>query len=113
MEEGIVRKKGLLSVRIPGLSKIVEEKPAAGAKISIDYPQQGETIHRGHYAIRISGGNGESQISIDKGDWQNCRLDAGYSWYDWFPETAGSHLLSVRTRVNNKWLKTDRACDVE
>jgi len=112
-----VRKKGLLSVRIPGLSKTVEEKPVekpvTKTKIGIDYPQEGERVHLGHYAIRISGCAGECQISFDGGDWQGTRCDAGYCWYDWFPEQSGSHRITVRTRAEGKWSKTDRFCDVE
>lgn len=116
-----VRKKGLLSVKIPGLSKTVAEKPAPRAKasaearpkVSIDYPQEGERVHCGHYAIRITGGDGESQISIDEGPWQPCRCDAGFHWHDWFPETAGTHRLLVRSRLNGRWAKAERVCDVE
>lgn len=108
-----MRNKGLLSVKIPGLRKTVQEKPVSCEKLCIDYPQQGETVCRGHYAVRISGGNGESQVAIDSGTWQECRADGGYHWYDWFPETPGRHSISVRSRVNNKWIKTERTCDVE
>ncbi|MDD5627513.1 MAG: hypothetical protein PHU21_00495 [Elusimicrobia bacterium] len=108
-----MRKKGLLSVRIPGLSKSVEEKQAARTKVAIDYPQQGERVHRGHYAVRISAGETECQAAVDGSDWQTCRSDAGYSWFDWFPETAGTHTISVRARVNGKWAKAERVCDVE
>jgi hypothetical protein len=113
MGEIRVRKKGLLSVKIPGLSRSVEEKPAAKSKVSIDYPQEGELVHRGHYSIRISGGNGECQAAVDGTDWQNCRSDAGFSWFDWFPESAGTHRITVRSRVSGKWVKTERVCDVE
>jgi len=108
-----VRKRGLLSVKIPGLSRTVEEKPVSHSKISIDYPQEGERVCRGHYAIRISAGEGASQVAIDEGAWQECRADAGYHWYDWFPEKPGAHRISVRTRVDGKWVKTERSCDVE
>ncbi len=107
-----MRKKGLLSVKIPGPSKTVKTKPVSSA-LGIDYPQLGETVCRGHYAVRISGGDGSSQVSIDSGAWQECRADAGYHWYDWFPETPGSHLISVRSRVNSKWGKAERTCSVE
>ena len=108
-----MRKKGLLSVRIPGLSKTVEEKPAACTKVNIEYPQQGERVQRGHYAIRISAGEAECQAAIDGSDWQSCRGDAGFCWFDWYPEKSGTHTISVRTRVNGKWAKIERVCDVE
>jgi hypothetical protein len=107
-----VRKKGLLSVRIPGLSKTVTEKPVARAKVSIDYPQQGERVQRGHYAVRISAGEAECQACVDGSEWQSCRSDAGFSWFDWYPEKPGTHTISVRVRVNGKWTKTERVCDV-
>jgi len=109
----IVRKKGILSVKIPGLSRSVEEKPVARPKISIDYPQQGETVRRGHYAIRVCAGEGESQVSINDGDWQACRPDGGFHWFDWFPETSGAHRITARARISGKWVKTERVCDVE
>jgi hypothetical protein len=109
----IVRKKGLLSVKIPGLSKAVAEKPVTRSKVSIDYPQEGERVHCGHYAIRITAGDGECQASINDGEWQSCRTDAGYSWFDWFPEKPGSQHITVRARVNGKWVKAERVCDVE
>lgn len=108
-----MKKKGLLSVRIPGLSKTVEEKPATKPCLNVDYPQQGETVRRGHYAVRISGGNGESQVAVNEGKWEPCRLDGGFHWYDWYPEQTGSHRLLVRTRIGSKWVKTERVCDVE
>jgi hypothetical protein len=108
-----VKKKGLLSVKIPGLSRTVEEKPAGSPKISIDSPQEGERVRRGHYAIRISAGAGQCQAAIDEGGWQDCRSDAGYAWLDWFPEKAGAHRIMVRTRVSGKWIKAERVCDVE
>lgn len=106
-----MRKKGVLSVKIPGLSKA--EKSAAPAKPSIDYPKTGETVLRGHYAIRVAGGNGESQVSIDGGEWQPTRSDAGFEWFDWFPETPGSHRIAFRTRMAGKWVKAERVCEVE
>ena len=108
-----VRKKGLLSVRIPGLSKTVEEKPAARAKVSIDYPQPGERVQRGHYAVRISAGEAECQAAVNSSDWQTCRSDAGFCWFDWYPEKSGTHTISVRARCNGKWTKTERVCNVE
>jgi len=100
-------------VKIPGLSKTVAEKPVARPKVSIDYPQEGERVHRGHYGIRITGGDGESQISIDDGPWQACRSDSGYHWYDWFPEQTGTHRLLVRSRVGARWAKSERVCEVD
>jgi len=105
-----VARRSLLSTVIPGLNKTEEEKLS---KLSIDYPQVGEKVACGHYAIRISGCEGECQITIDgTGDWQNCRCDGGFNWFDWNPTETGAHRISVRTHVANKWVKADRTCRV-
>jgi len=88
-------------------------KTGRGSALSIDYPQAGESVGRGHYAVRVSAGGGECEISIDDGPWQACRSADGFSWYDWSPEQTGSHRISVRTRVGNGWVKTDRTCKVK
>ena len=101
---------GLLSTIIPGLNQTGAEKQS---KFGIDYPQAGEKVARGHYAIRISGCEGECQITIDgAGVWQGCRRDGGYCWYDWNPAETGAHRISVRARVGNAWVKADRTCRV-
>ena len=79
---------------------------------TIDYPQAGEKVQRGHYSIRISGCAGECQAAIDEGDWQSCRVADGFHWYDWSPEKPGSHRISVRVRSGKKWVKTQRTCRV-
>ena len=108
-----MRIKGLLTEKIAGLSKMVKEKPAAPSKKPcVDYPQAGEKVQRGHYAVRISSAGSECQISINEGDWQDCRHADGFAWFDWQPETAGSHRISVRTRQGAKWVKADRSCEV-
>jgi hypothetical protein len=78
----------------------------------IDYPQQGEKVQVGHYAVRISGCTGECQVSIDDGDWQNCRNAEGFWWYDWSADQPGTHRISVRTRIGAAWVKTNRSCNV-
>ena len=79
------------------LSKIIPSLGQTGQNaLSIDYPQAGENVARGHYAIRISGCEGECQITIDgTGVWQSCRCDGGYCWYDWNPVETGAHRISV------------------
>ena len=108
-----MRRKPLLSTRIPVLSQPGEVKPAVQqSKLSIDYPQAAENVQRGHYSIRISGCLNECQVAIDDGEWQPCRSAEGFSWYDWYPEQPGTHRISVRVRSGNKWVKTQRACRV-
>ena len=113
MGESRMKKKSILSVKIPGLSRTVAEKSTESPKIKIDYPQEGERVRRGHYAIRISAGGGQCQAAIDESSWQDCRNDAGYSWLDWFPEKPGAHRITVRTRLSGRWIKAQRVCDVE
>jgi hypothetical protein len=101
---------GSLSSLIPDLNKLGEEKQN---NLNIDYPQVGEPVARGHYAIRISGCEGECQVTIDgTGVWQECRRDGGFQWFDWTPSETGAHRISVRARAGNKWVKTDRTCRV-
>jgi len=83
------------------------------SKLSIDYPQADEKVNRGHYAVRISAGGSECQISIDDSTWQTCRRSDAFSWYDWFPKQIGSHRISVRTCVGGRWVKADRTCKVK
>lgn len=83
------------------------------SKLSIDYPQAGEKVNCGHYAVRLSAGGSECQISIDDSPWQTCRCGDAFSWYDWFPGQIGYHRISVRTRVGSRWVKADRTCKVQ
>jgi len=109
-----VRRNELLSKIIPGLNHTGEEKPAVQqSKLSIDYPQAGEKVARGQYAIRISGCEGECQVAINDDEWQSCRSTDGYSWYDWSPTDAGRHRVSARVRSGNKWFKVQRTCEVK
>lgn len=82
-------------------------------EVSIDYPQSGEKVNRGHYAIRISAGKRECQVAIDKNPWQKCRSADGFSWYDWSPAKPGAYRISARIRVGNKWVKSERLCTVK
>ena len=110
---GTVRVKGLWSRIIPGLGRAGDEKTKMNIKPRIDYPQADEKVSCGHYAIRISGCEGECQITIDgTGVWENCRRDGGYCWYDWNPAGTGAHRISIRARVGNQWVKEDRTCRV-
>ena len=101
-----MRRKGSL---LESLSGLIGQ---TGVGPSIDYPQAGEKVSPGHYSIRISGCQGECQAAIDDGEWQACRTSDGYCWYDWQPQEAGRHRITVRARSGSKWLKTQRTCDV-
>ena len=104
---GNVRRKGLLASITAGLVGDASLAP------NIDYPQAGEKVQAGNYAVRISGCSSECQVSIDDGDWQSCRSADGYCWYDWCPTATGRHRISARIRNSNKWVKTQRTCEVK
>lgn len=108
-----MRRKGLLSRIIPGLGQTGEGKAKQSGKPCIDYPQAGEKVHCGQYAIRISNAEGECHVSVDGGGWQNCRSDGGFCWYDWCPTEPGSHRIAIRSRANGKWTRTETTCEVE
>ena len=93
-----------------------EKSPAANYYVVIDYPQEGETVSGLHYAIRIGASEGGNvEISIDGGDWQQCRNGGGYWWYDWGYFTPGTHKLTARlVDQNGKVLKKSavRKCQI-
>ena len=93
---------------LSGKAKIVKQSD----KLSIDYPKAGEKVNRGHYAIRISTTSAECQVAIDKSDWQPCRQADGCFWFDWSAEQAGAHRIAAQARIGNKWVKTERVCNV-
>lgn len=88
---------------------------ASGAVIEIDYPQPNEIIQPGHYALRISArGTGQVEVSINKGDWQPCRQDVGYYWFDWNAQEPGKKKIVARIKSDGKKPKTSgvRECEV-
>ena len=101
-----MRKGGLLSKTIAGIGRVAEAPRAS--QLSVDYPQADEKVARGHYTVRISGAESGCEVSIDGGAWQACRQDCGYSWFDWNPDEAGAHRISVRADAG----KTERTCRV-
>jgi hypothetical protein len=86
-------------------------KQTKGAKyiITIDHPKNDEVItHKVHYAIRTSTNtNGIVEISINNGEWQQCRCAAGHWWYDWHNIPEGKHIIIARLRdvEKNRTLK--------
>ena len=73
-----------------------EAAPVAPPASQIDYPQEGEKIIPGHYAIRISADATDVEINVS-GDWKKCRTSVGFFWYDWQP-TPGRYELKFRYR---------------
>jgi hypothetical protein len=85
------------------------------AEILIDYPMEGEQVHEGSYAIRISTEpNAEVEISINNGEWQPCRESLGYWWFDWQPLVGARCKLVARSRVGKgRWKKSaPRSCQI-
>lgn len=91
------------SALAPAPKPVKEPKAAKAPKavkapaVLLDYPQQGETVRAGHYAIRIAAKDGlKVEVSIDGGVWTECRNAAGYYWYDWTPAAPGQHQIVAR-----------------
>jgi hypothetical protein len=104
------------------MKKKASPKAAALPRVStpleaaVDYPQEGEFLQAGHYAVRVSApGATEAQISIDEGPWQACRESSGFFWFDWDPEATGGHRIAAQARVGKgRWVKAEpRSCVVE
>ncbi len=67
-------------------------------QIFIDHPKNGEEItYKAHYAIRIGTPNqAKVEVSIDSGEYQQCRFSSGYWWYDWCNIPPGKHKIVAR-----------------
>lgn len=79
---------------------------SSSSQISIDFPQEGETLWNPYYCVRVGTTlSGSVEISIDGGDWQPCRESVGYWWFDW-TASAGEHTLQARIASNGKTKKS-------
>ena len=86
--------------------KDVKGKTKEELYVSIDYPQEGEKIFPGHYAIRISTTKGYTpEISWDGKPWIVCRPSAGFWWYDCKSISRGTHGIEARINKVKKLLK--------
>ncbi len=83
------------------LSRVKKSVTLSKSEISVDYPQEGEKIISGHYAVRISAPAGAVEISVNGSDWQPCRSDSGYFWFDWWPTEAGKYKLTARMNAGD------------
>ncbi len=83
---------------------VYRKKKAAEPKkkadyIVVDFPKEGEIITNSCYAFRIGASEGNTvEISIDSGNWENCRPAAGFWWYDWANYSPGLHFIKARIR---------------
>lgn len=78
------------------------KKPAKSAKapaVNLDYPQAGEQVLLGHYAVRVAAKPDVTvEVAVDGGPWQPCREAVGYFWFDWSPAAPGEHTLVARAK---------------
>ena len=113
-------KKKRVAVSKPGVvlsktgtppSKIETRAPSPEALgknyIGIDFPQVGEILTSGHYAIRISTSATEGvEVAIDGKEWKPCRECVGFWWYDWSGYGSGVHTVIARISVGKRTLKS-------
>ncbi len=100
-----------------GLVGASEKKVSvAAAAVSIEYPRENEKVMPGHYAVRVTGYPGDQvQLSINKGEFQDCRFGAGHFWFDWYPVKSGKYTLVARLKKGGKGKavsSTPRVCQV-
>src|SRR5689334_14899953 len=73
-------------------------KKRAALAVSIDYPQHGEVVRAGHYAIRLTASGATSaQVRVGGGECADCRAAVGHYWLDWSP-AAGNPVIEARAR---------------
>lgn len=102
----------------PAVGVPARKKPAASPKlsVSVDYPQEGERVLPGHYAVRITAAGAEAvEVRLDGTDWLACRESLGHFWYDWAPQKPGPVTLAARARRGKgRWAASpERSCFVE
>lgn len=109
-----MKKNTSLETRKNGAKGVKAADDASITIISIDYPQEGEKVNTGSYAVRISGAaHPVVEFSADGVTWQSCRPSIGYHWCDWNPSKAGSYTLAVRAgQQNSLTVSTTRRCRV-
>ena len=72
---------------------------ATSPAVLLEYPQAGEAVRTGHYAVRIAAKPEVSvEVSVDGAAWQPCREAVGYYWFDWVPAAPGEHTLVARAK---------------
>jgi hypothetical protein len=69
-----------------------------GSNLCIDYPTENEVINgHFHYALRIGASNdGYVEISFNDGEWNLCRYNCGYWWFDIMYFKLGDYKLCAR-----------------
>ena len=81
----------------------------------IDYPQKGEAVMPGHYAIRVSATpDTEVEVRVNGKEWQPCRAGAGFYWVDWWAEPGDVRIVArFKTRYNEWKESKERRVKVE
>ncbi|MBI2362566.1 MAG: hypothetical protein HYV15_04205 [Elusimicrobia bacterium] len=88
-------------------------KAPKAAAVVLDFPAPEEQVAPGHYAIRVAANTEmKVEVSIDGGEWQECRPAVGYFWYDWAPAASGEHRIVARAKNGGpRFAKTEeRVC---
>jgi hypothetical protein len=81
-------------------ASVPAKKAAAPKRVAVvDYPLEGEIVKSPHYTLRIGASETDAvEVSIDGKEWQACRPNVGYWWYDWSGYSAGGHSIVARVK---------------
>lgn len=101
-------KKATRSTSLRATAPKAAKTPKAPA-VLLEYPQAGERVLPGHYAVRVAAKPEVAvEVSVDGGPWQPCREAVGYYWFDWTPSEAGEHTLVARAKNGGpRYAKTE------
>lgn len=76
---------------------------------TIDFPREGELVFSPHYVIRVTARDAAAvEVSLDAGDWQECRGESGHWWYEWTGYGPGAHMVCARIRRSDGSTETLR-----
>lgn len=109
-------KKTTVSKKAKTEARKTEINNYPNAYLIVDHPIDMETIYGNHYAIRIgASADGYVEISFNNGEWQPCRYDAGYWWFDWTYFSPGHYEIKTRlvdTNGNSILETSPRKCRI-
>ena len=82
------------------IKKVLKVK--AKGKVYVDFPKHNEKIQTTHYSCRVGSNAGchSVEVSVNGKDWQVCRFDNGYWWYDMHNCKKGSCNLKARANTH-------------
>ncbi len=92
---------------LPSPKKAAASAAVTPEPVTLDYPQEGETITSPVYTFRISAlpSAERMEVCIGLGPWQSCRSDIGYWWYDWSDYEPGGYQLRARMHAKDGSVK--------